>query len=113
MASRAAGHRRDTVTPVVMELARTELAAMTAGLKFWGGWVQSAEKYARAISSELNRAGSTTLNAREFTGRFTDLTRGYLRELAELPNVAAQQFINEMEHVGAKGGRTRRTKTKT
>jgi hypothetical protein len=112
MARKAKGHTADTITPMMMELARAELAAMTAALKFWGGWVQSADKYTRGIGSELDRASSSGVNAREFVGRLTDLTRGYLREMVDLPNVAMRHFADEMEHVGAKASRTRRARAK-
>ncbi len=102
----------DKITPIMMELARTELAALSVGLKFWGGWVQSADKYTRGLSLELDRAGSKGGNASEFTGRFADLTRGYLRELAELPNIAVRQFVDEVEHTTAQGRRIRKARAK-
>jgi hypothetical protein len=96
----------------MMELARTELAALTAGLKFWGGWVQAADKYTRGINSELERAGTKGGNAREFTSRLADLTRGYLREMAELPNMSVKHFVDELEHARTPTKRKRRARAK-
>lgn len=112
MARKSSGRGSDNITPVMIELARTELAALTASLKFWAGWVQSADKYTRGISSELDRASTKGGDTREFSGRLTDLTRGYLREVAELPNVAMKHFVDEMEHVGISQKPTRKARTK-
>lgn len=97
---------------MMMELARTELAALTASLKFWSGWVQSSDKYTRGISAELDRASAKGGDAREFGGKLTDLTRGYLREVAELPNLAMKHFVDEMEHVGRSQKPTRKARAK-
>jgi hypothetical protein len=83
----------------MIEVARTQLAAVTAALKFWGGWVESADKYTQSISEELNRVGQKGADSREFVGRLTDLSREYLRNMISLPNLAVEHFTNEIEKI--------------
>ncbi len=48
----------DGVGPVrdlVVEAARTQLAAVSAGIRFWAAWIDSADRYTRAVGAELAR----------------------------------------------------------
>jgi hypothetical protein len=84
---------------LMLEVARTQLAATTAALKFWGGWVETADKYAQKVSAELARVGEGTDDSDRFMGRLTDSSREYLREMSNLPKVAADYFASEMEKI--------------
>jgi hypothetical protein len=89
----------EEVRDIVVELARTQLAAVSAALKFWGGWVASAEKYTQKIGAELARVSEGTEDSRKFVGRFTDFSREYLREIVALTPVAVDHFANEVEKI--------------
>ncbi len=84
----------------MIEAARTEMAAVTAGISFWSGWVDAAEKYAAAISAELARIEADPAGSADLTGRLTDLTRTYLRELTDLPSATVKRFNTELEQAG-------------
>jgi len=97
----------------MIEVARTQLAAVTAALKFWGGWVESADKYTQGISEELNRVSQAGADSREFVGRLTDLSREYLRDMISLPNLAVEHFTNEIEKISKPAAKpTRRARAK-
>ncbi len=97
----------------MIEVARTQLAAVTAALKFWGGWVESADKYTQSISQELTRVSQGGANSKEFVGRLTDLSREYLRNMISLPNVAVDHFTNEIEKISRPAAkRTRKARAK-
>lgn len=85
---------------VLVEAAQTQLAAITAAVRFWAGWTQSAEKYAQALSDELARINEEGKQTGDLVGRLSDLTREYLRNLTELPNAAVKHFNSELEKVG-------------
>jgi hypothetical protein len=103
----------DRIREIVVEVARTELAAITAATAFWGGWVTAADKYAGAIREELARIDSDRDAASDLGGRMSDLTREYLRNVIELPTLAVDQFNSELEKVGApKRKRTRAARVK-
>ena len=85
----------------MIEAARTEVAAVTAGISFWSGWVDAAEKYTAAISAELAKLEANPTGTADLTGRLTDLSRTYLRELTELPSATVKRFNKELEQVGA------------
>jgi len=84
---------------IMLEVARTQLAAVTAALKFWGGWVESANRYTQKISAELARVSDGTDGSDKFVGRLTDSSREYLREMTELPNIAVDHFVSEIEKI--------------
>jgi hypothetical protein len=84
----------------MVELARTELAAVSALVKFWRGWVESADKFTGALSSELTRVAEGSRRSTQFVGHFTDSSREYLRNVAELPKLAISQFTSELEKIG-------------
>jgi hypothetical protein len=46
MTSMPSSLEADQVREVMIEAARTQLAAVTAGIKFWAGWVEAADRYA-------------------------------------------------------------------
>jgi hypothetical protein len=87
----------DEIQKLIIEAARTQLAAISAATKFWVGWAQSADKYAQSLSDELAKISDGSTDSKEVVGRLTDLTREYLRNLSELPNMTARQFSGEIE----------------
>lgn len=89
----------DQLRQVAIEAARTQLVAVTAATKFWAGWIQAADKFAQGISSELGRIEEQKESA-DLVGRLSDLTREYLRDLIELPNITVKHFNAELEKIG-------------
>jgi len=107
------GEQGDRIQEIVVEVARTELAAITAATAFWAGWVTAADKYAGAIREELARIDSDRSAASDLGGRLSDLTREYLRNVIELPALAVDQFNSELERAGPpKRKRTRAARVK-
>ena len=98
----------DQIRELLVEAARTQLAAITAATKFWSGWVQAADRFAQGVSSELARIDGPDAPESDFVGRFTDLSRQYLRELTELPTASVNHFNRELEKIGRP--RKRRTR---
>jgi hypothetical protein len=106
----------DQLRGALVEAARTQLAAVSAGIKFWAGWVESADKYTRALNDELAKleeSGDST----DMAGRLSDLTREYLRNMTQLPSTAVKEFNSQLETIGkakakAKPKRTRVAKAK-
>jgi hypothetical protein len=113
MAQSASSKQTQQVRTMMVEVARTQLAAVTAALKFWGGWVESADRYTKKLSTELNRVDDGGADSKQFVGRVTDLSREYLREMISLPNVAVNHFTSEMERISSPiGKRARRARAK-
>jgi hypothetical protein len=98
---------------IMVEVARTQLAAVTAALKFWGGWVESADKYAQSLNAQLEKVSTGGLVSQKFAGDFTDLTREYLREIITLPNLAVEHFATEVDKISKPAAkRTRKARAK-
>jgi hypothetical protein len=105
--------RGDQVKQVLVEAARTELAAITAATRFWAGWVEAADRYAQSLSDELARMDDAKGGEGDTVGRLTDLTREYLRDLTTLPETAVKHFNGELQKIGApKRRRTRAVRAK-
>jgi hypothetical protein len=103
----------DDVRQVVVAAARTELAAISAAIGFWAGWVDSAGRYTQALGQELTGIEEGSVNSDEVVGRLTDLSRQYLRELSELPRSSVKQFTSELKKISqpkAKRARAARAK---
>jgi hypothetical protein len=97
---------------VLVEAARTELAAVSAGVKFWAAWAQSVDTYTRALDDELARLEQSG-DSSDLVGRISDLTREYLRNVAQLPSTAAKEFNSRLETIGkTKPKRTRAARVK-
>jgi hypothetical protein len=96
MAQATASTTNEEVRSIMLELARTELAAVGSALKFWGDWVASADKYTQQLRAEIDKAdqGGTS---QQFVGKLGDLTREYLREVVALPAAAVERFNQEIE----------------
>jgi hypothetical protein len=97
MATATASTTNDQLRSIVLELARTELAAVGSALKFWGDWVASADKYTQQLRAELDKADQGGETSQQFVGKLTDLTREYLREVVALPAAAVEHFNSEVE----------------
>jgi hypothetical protein len=100
--TRAAGEsstQADQVRGVLVEAAQTQLAAVTAVIKFWSGWAESADKYTRAVNAELAELEQRG-EAGDTVGRLTDLTREYLRSMTQLPSLAVKEFNSQLETIG-------------
>jgi hypothetical protein len=102
----------DQLRGVLVEAARTQLAAVTAGVKFWADWVQAADKYTRALNAELAKLDERG-EPGDVVGRVSDLTREYLRNLTQLPSGAFKEFNAQLETIGKpKPKRTRAARVK-
>lgn len=105
MAQTATAKQTAEIRDIMVEVARTQLAAVTAALKFWGGWVESADKYTQKISAELTRVSEGTDDPQKFAGRLTDFSREYLREMIALPTTAVDHFASEIEKISKPVGK--------
>jgi uncharacterized protein (DUF305 family) len=102
----------EEIREIMVEVARTQLAAVTAALKFWSGWVESAEKYTQKISAELTRVSEGTDDPQKFVGRLTDFSREYLREMITLPTTAVDHFAGEIEKISRPVGKSAPPRTR-
>ena len=97
---------------MLVEAARTQLAAVTAGIAFWAEWVKSADTYTRAVNAELAKLEDSA-DSGDIVGRLSDLTREYLRNMTQLPSAAVKEFNSQLETIGKpKAKRTRAAKVK-
>jgi hypothetical protein len=102
----------DQLRGVLIEAARTQLAAVTAGIRFWSDWAQSADAYTRALNDELAKLEESG-GSGDTVGRLSDLTREYLRNITQLPSAAVKEFNAQLETIGkptAKRARAARVK---
>lgn len=97
MAQATASTTNEELRGIVIEMARTELAAVGSALKFLGDWVTTAGKYTQQLRAELDKADQGGTSSQQFAGKFADLTREYLREIVALPGSALEHFNQEVE----------------
>jgi hypothetical protein len=93
---------------ILVEAARTQLAAVTAATTFWAGWAEMAHGYAQNVSDELAKLDREDGDTGDLLGRISDLTREYLRNLTELPTTSVQHFNAQLETIGKRTGRRTR-----
>lgn len=93
---------------ILVEAARTQLAAVTAATTFWAGWAEMARTYAQNVSDELAKLDQEDGDAGDLLGRISDLTREYLRNLTELPTTSVQHFNAQLETIGKRTARRTR-----
>jgi hypothetical protein len=98
----------DAVRDILVEAARTQLAAVTAATTFWAGWAEVANAYAQNVSDELAKLDAEDGDAGELLGRISDLTRQYLRDLTDLPTASVQHFNSQLETIGKRTSRRTR-----
>lgn len=105
--------QNDQIREVLLEGARAQLAATGAAMKFWSGWIESADRYTQALADELTKVSEGEVEPNELIGRVTDLGREYLRDMSELPNAAVKHFNGELEKLAKpKVKRTRAARVK-
>jgi hypothetical protein len=81
---------------VVLQIARIQLASITAVSKFFAGWAQSADRYVQAVSGELRARIQRETESTELAEHLAAISTEHLRELTSLPNVAVRQFNREL-----------------
>jgi hypothetical protein len=82
----------ETVRELVVHVARVQLASITAATRFITGWVQSADRYAQAISDELLDRMHGETPPGQLIGRLATASGAHLREITALPAVAVSHF---------------------
>jgi hypothetical protein len=97
------------IQKLLIETARVQLAAVSAAVKFWARWAESADNYTQALSGELTKISEKEIKPSEIISRTADLTREYVRNLIELPSVAVHRFNSEIEKIGPSKGPRKRT----
>jgi hypothetical protein len=103
----------DEIRQVAVAAARTQLAAISAAITFWAGWVESASRYTNGLGKELGDIEDGSVGSDEVVRRLTGLSRQYLRELSELPRSSVKQFTSELEKISQpKVKRTRAARAK-
>ena len=90
----------DEIRQVVLGAARTELAAVSAAIRFWAGWVDSADRYAQALGDELAKIENGSVPSGEAVARVADLSRAYLRDLSDLPQTSIRHFTEQLDKIG-------------
>ena len=96
------------VSDVLVEAARMQLVAIGAAIKFWARWAESAERYTRALDEQLVKLNDGSIDA---VARLADASRGYLRDLADLPKEALAQFNRDLERISQPKPRSKRTRS--
>jgi len=86
----------ETPSDVVLQIARIQLASITAVSKFFAGWAQSADRYVQAVSGELRERIQRETESTELAEHLAAISTEHLRELTSLPNVAVRQFNREL-----------------
>lgn len=104
----SAPEQSDPVRDILVEAARTQLAAVTAATTFWAGWAEVANTYAQAVSDELAKLDEEGGDTGDLVGRVSDLTRQYLRDMTDLPTTAVTHFNGQLEKIGKPAARRTR-----
>jgi hypothetical protein len=104
----AHGQHAEAVREVIVHAARIQLASITALSRFLTGWVQSADRYAQAVSDELLARVSGETASSELVGRLAAASSLHLREVTELPTVAVRHFNNELTKPATSRKRTQK-----
>jgi hypothetical protein len=113
-AKQSSSEQGDAVRDILVEAARTQLAAVTAATTFWAGWAEVADTYAKNVGDELAKLDAEDGDMGDLLGRITDLTRQYLRDLTDLPTASVAHFNSQLETIGKRTtGRTRAARAKT
>jgi hypothetical protein len=93
----------ETGRDVLRQLARIQLASITAASKFFAGWAQSADRYVQAVSAELRARIQGETESTELGAHLATASTEHLDELTALPNVAVRHFNRELAAVSQAG----------
>jgi hypothetical protein len=86
----------ETARDLLLQIARIQLASITATSKFFTGWAQSADRYVQAVSGELRARIHGDTQSNELAKRLAGISAEHLHELTALPNVAVRHFNKEL-----------------
>ena len=90
----------DAVQDLVIRAAATQVASMSALVRFWIEWAEAAETYTKGLGAELTRIQKNK-SATDSVGRVSDMTREYVRQMTDLPATTARAFLTEVERFNA------------
>ena len=83
--NQSSSEQGDAVRDILVEAARTQLAAVTAATTFWAGWADVADTYAKNVSDELAKL---------------DAEDGDMGHLTDLPTASVAHFNSQLETIG-------------
>jgi hypothetical protein len=81
---------------LMLQVARIQLASITAASRFLAGWAQSADRYVQAISDELRARVQGEKASTELAAGLATVSTEHLHELTALPNIAVRHFNREL-----------------
>jgi hypothetical protein len=84
------------VRELFVHATRIQLATLTSVSKFFVGWMQSADRYAQALSDELLSRAQGETASNELVGRLATVSNQHLREVTSLPTEVVSHFNSEL-----------------
>jgi hypothetical protein len=110
MAGKAPDPKASELRGVLVEAARVQLITVGAAVKFWARWAESAERYTKALDEELGKV-TAEVSSSDAVARLADVSRGYLRQVADLPKEALEQFARDLEKISQPRPQAKRTRS--
>ena len=86
----------DDVREILVNTVEVQLAAMKAGVVFWGEWAETASNFNEVASKGMIKIGADPGRSDEVLAEITDASREYLRKMSELPLKAAEKYKQEL-----------------
>jgi hypothetical protein len=90
------GTHSDAVRELLVHATRVQLATLTSLSKFFVGWMQSADRYAQAVSDELLSRAHGETAPHELIGRLATVSSRHLGEVTALPTDVVSHFNSEL-----------------
>jgi len=80
----------------MLQVARIQLASITAASRFLAGWAQASDRYVQGISDELRARVQGEKASTELAAGLATVSTEHLHELTALPNIAVRHFNREL-----------------
>jgi hypothetical protein len=97
------------IRQLMMETAKVQVASLDAGIAFWTGWVERTSAFAKTANAELLSLTKESADTDKSIARLVDSSREYLRQVTELPSLAAAEFSSRLNKSGSAGRSPRRS----
>ena len=82
---------------LLTDAIEVQLAALKAGMSFWGEWIEQTSVFVQSASRSLSNINAEDQQTKDVLLELVDAGRASVRSMTEIPRHTATRFIEELD----------------
>lgn len=89
--------REEELRGLLTDAIEVQIAALKAGIGFWGEWIEQTSGFVQAATERLSAINAGDQNTQDVLLGLLDAGRSSARSMTEIPRHTAQRFLDELD----------------